>query len=307
MCGVAGYAGLSYVSQKVREDLVEALGIGIDQRGGHASGFVRVTATDIRCHRKLGEWSSARMRFIRAAAEGTTLMMHARFATTGRRDDILNAHPFPIVRNGRTVLYGAHNGMLEGTWGSATEHGRDHTVDSREFLELLADQDYEAIRNLEGYGVVTYVQPTDGIIRVVRISRDSDLVVYRLKGGGILYASTAAIAKDAADYAGLLIERELPVNRVGQVYRLVSRVEKDKLSGIEVESFWGQYASRGWDWENEGGICYTTTGQRVASEPTAPESEEPSRNDYYSMPDGMTESDQRAWREFFKKNNHLLK
>jgi predicted glutamine amidotransferase len=266
MCGVAGYVGLGHLPESQRFDLVEALGLGIDSRGGDAAGFVVVNGPPhkpiVRLARKLDEWSDARGRFVRAAASGHTVMMHARWTTSGNAKDIECAHPYPIKRRfgnvERTVLYGAHNGMLDGTEQSAKAFGRQHSVDSREFLELLADKQYVAIKELEGYGVVTYVKPGDGIIRVVRISESSDFEIVAVEGGGMVYASTNDILADALDFADLKPVRRLAVSDIGKVYRLEpQKVRYSGLSGVRVQSSWWKgYGSNSCGLDDSGYTSY---------------------------------------------------
>lgn len=257
MCGVAGYAGLGYLSSEMRYDLVEALGEGIDARGGHASGAVVIPAVDEgypRLMRRLGKWQAAKGRFIRAASAGHSVMMHARWATHGSKDDVNNAHPFAVKRTdleGKevTVLYGCHNGVLQGTYASAREHGREHTVDSREFLELLADGEYDLIRKLEGYGVVTYVKPEDRKVRVVKLSSSADFEVSRLAGGGLVWASTSLILRQALEYIGVKDSERLSVAKVGTVYMLSGKeATETKLDGITVQSGNSGYMS----WQSYG-------------------------------------------------------
>src|SRR5271166_2060654 len=110
MCGVAGFSGIGDVG--VQETLTWALGLGIDTRGGDASGFVSLAeGYGPRVGRKLGHWQSASDKFLRRASKGHTAMLHARFATSGGRT-VREAHPFEIVRGGRPVLWGVHNGCL---------------------------------------------------------------------------------------------------------------------------------------------------------------------------------------------------
>jgi hypothetical protein len=166
-------------------------------------------------------------------------MMHARYATHGAKDEVTNAHPYPSVRDGRTALVGMHNGVLGGTYATARQNGRTHTVDSREFFELLADKDYASIRGLDGYGVVTWTVPGETCVRLLRLSRDSDIVAYRLTCGAIVWASTELIADVAIGYAGLETESELSLSDIGQVYKLKpGKVVADKLRNLQVSS-WG--------------------------------------------------------------------
>lgn len=266
MCGVGGYTGLGHLSAELRYDLVEALGIGLDKRGGHAAGAVTVPEEGPpRLMRKLGTWSNARGRFVRAAAQGHSVMMHTRYATTGSKDSVENAHPFAVKRKNlegedRTVLYGCHNGMIHGTWETAKKAGREHTVDSREFFELLADAAYETIRALSGYGVVTFVRPEDRAVRVLRLTKNSDFHAVRLVGGGVVWGSTETIVKEALEYAELTVDSVLDLSNVGRVFRLSgTEATETKLDNIVLNasqtdkrtSGGSHYYSGDVDWEND--------------------------------------------------------
>lgn len=248
MCGVGGFTGLGHLSAEIRYDLVEALGSGLDTRGGHAAGAVVIPEEgQPRLMRKLGKWQDARGRFIRAAAAGHSVMMHTRYATTGKRDEVENAHPFAVKRKNqdgeeRTVLYGCHNGMIHGAWETAKKAGREFTVDSKEFFELLADEAYETIRALSGYGVVTFVKPEDRVIRVLRLTRNSDFHAVSLVGGGLVWGSTKSIVEDALKYVELQIDATLSISEVsdsniGRVYRLSgSEAKETKLDNVRLNA-----------------------------------------------------------------------
>lgn len=251
MCGVAGFAGLRHLSYQQREDLTVALGIGIDDRGGHAAGFVGYYGNQHqefpRLARKLGTWAAASDRFIRRAAAAHTLMMHSRFATTGSPADIRNAHPFPIHRDNRTVLYGCHNGMLTGTLASAKVRKRQHTVDSKELFELLADREFKAIKQLEGYGVITYCYPSSADIKLCRISKQSDIILCQLEAGGFAWASTASILAEALVFASLKPGDTVPLE-IGQVYNIsATAVTPTRKSSLIVEDGWSRYSCGPYD------------------------------------------------------------
>jgi hypothetical protein len=235
MCGLSGYIGLSS-STEDKLMLILGLGDGIDNRGGHACGYAAIAEDgDFRYARKSGTWIRSRVRFVEGAA-GHICMMHARWATCGNREDPMNAHPFAIRRGGRVVMWGAHNGMVPDAFASAKAHGREVAVDSQEIFELLADKDYEGIRSLAGYGVATWID-TDHRDRVhlCRLSSNSDICVVSVKGGGLVWASTWKILKDALAVADLEVEREFKIDEIGRVYRLsADGVRKTKLGDIKV-------------------------------------------------------------------------
>ena len=183
MCGLSGFAGIKDL--EARMVLTNHLGMGIDDRGGHAFGYVSVENGKHRLAKRIGTWERAAARFRFQAAVGEVCMMHSRYATCGSRDNVEHAHPFTIKRNGRTILYGAHNGVLQGTHTSAIKHGRKHTVDSRELLELLADNRLDEINQLDGYGVITYMRPGSSDVHVARLAKSSDFIAVSVKGGGM--------------------------------------------------------------------------------------------------------------------------
>lgn len=224
MCGLAGYVGIKNKAQRML--LASALGEGIDKRGGHAAGYVSIPSAEspagIAVGRRIGTWRGAGFAWVEAAAAGEVAMMHARWATHGHKDDLENAHPFTIVRDGRDVLVGAHNGVLGQTESSAKRHGRKHTVDSRECFELLADGLHDKIRKLSGYGVLTWVTPDSGEVNLVCLSDNSPITSCVLSdGAGLVWGSTASIVEDALRIAHLG-GKEYKEFRSGTVYRMTA-------------------------------------------------------------------------------------
>jgi len=217
MCGISGFAG--FKSERVKHDLVTSLGMGIDSRGGHAAGFVTVDRIPI-VGKKPGYWISARDRFIRRAILGHTTMMHSRYATHGAQV-IQNAHPFCIRRAGEIVLWGCHNGIIYNAEESAKAHSRPFSVDSKELFELLADQEYDKINALTGYGVITWIEARrpDRVL-VSRLSSQSDFFICETTCGGQVWGSTERIVKDALELSGLKMRHTYNLNEVGRVYQI---------------------------------------------------------------------------------------
>jgi len=243
MCGLAGYSGIA--SSLDRQRLVWELGYGIDDRGGDAAGFVTVSHTLRYCKRK-GMWSSAKNRFLKAAATGNVTMMHSRWATCGV-NDISEVHPFVIKRNGNTVLYGAHNGIIYDAWDSAKKNGREIEVDSQEIFELLADGKVDEIAELCGYGVITWIyadNPT--VVNIARMSKNSEIEVAKLKGGGMVWASTSKILREAVKNSQLEIETEYDLKDIGTVYQIengeIGMTDLPKVKLSEGGSIFGGYS-----------------------------------------------------------------
>lgn len=254
MCGIAGFTGIK--SAKTREELVDALGIGIDTRGSHAAGYVSLVGVTayplVRMAKTLGTWLASSPRFRHTASVGETCMMHTRFATCGNADNVDHAHPWAIRRGSRTVLYGCHNGVLQGTYTSAAKNERLHTVDSRELLELIADKDYAGIRALDGYGIVTWVVPSSNTVHLLRLSKQSDISCVAVVGGGIVWASTWDILHEALEYAGLEVLGEYTLPDIGTVYALYpDRVEATDVVGLTVGSVWSSWSDHGYLTDDE--------------------------------------------------------
>jgi predicted glutamine amidotransferase len=214
MCGLGGFVG---VPKDSRLALTLAIGIAIDKRGGHGSGYMtRRDDGKIVMGKTLNEWGRSSNAFIATAADGDLTMFHARFATCGKRT-VEEAHPFAIKRDSRSKLWGMHNGIIYDAKESAKKHHRKPTVDSLEVLELLADGLYEEIEALEGYGTLVWVNDdARDTVRLVRMTASADLDIVKVKEGGFVYASTLEIATRAIEFAGLHVDfhYDLPVGVV---------------------------------------------------------------------------------------------
>lgn len=219
MCGLAGYTGITGAFTRLA--LTASLGRGIDQRGGHAAGFLTGNSNGVSCQRILGEWKKAPIEFIKEAASGEMCMMHARFATCGKHK-VNEAHPFTIRRDGQVVLWGAHNGMIIDAWESADLNDRKIRVDSQEIFELMADGDLKGLRDLTGYGVITWVEAKNpGVVCMARLTEDSDFCAMTVKEGGLVWASTQEIVTGAIEKARLTPGTEFSMPDIGRVYKLL--------------------------------------------------------------------------------------
>lgn len=223
MCGISGYIG--HFDAQTRLALVAGMACGIDKRGSHGAGYVSVDSEGkVAYGRRLGYWATAKPKFFYAAASGIATIQHARFATCGKRT-VNEVHPFAIDRNGRTVLWGVHNGVLYTADESAKRHGRKpHAVDSVEALQLVADRKYDAVEDISGYGTLAWIENDNRqTVRLVKMTGSADLEIGLLtaKDGtvGYAFASTYAILKDAAELAGCTVANTYTLN-TGTVYDL---------------------------------------------------------------------------------------
>lgn len=254
------------MAKEHREDLTTALGWCIDSRGGDAVGFVTHTEKDTTQYgRRIGTFWKSPKRFLSVASDGDVCLLHSRYTTSGNKDDPQHAHPFAIKRDGKTVLFGAHNGVLYDALLSAKRHGRNYTVDSKELFELLADGDLDGIQRIHGYGVVTWTKPKEHLIYISSLSTHADIEVCDLKEGGYVYASTQNILKSAIDVAGLHIDGFYRLPDPGHVFTVCpDGISDTNITGVKVGTFqwdnrsysgYGGYAdysdSRDWNLANE--------------------------------------------------------
>lgn len=323
MCGLGGYIG---IPRRSRLPFTAVMGYGIDYRGGHASGYTVVTDSRVNVGKKLGEWSEASFKFLKSASAGHAAMHHARFATCGKRS-VVEAHPFAVKRDGKTKLWGMHNGVLSGTYASAWRHKRDHSVDSLELFELLADGLHEEIaKEISGYGTLAWIESDQrDRIKLVRMTDSADLAVAKIEQGGIVYGSTSHIVEAACEGAKLTIkgwfDRHLKPGHVCYItaegfystderVRLADRVESYYSRPSDTKKASGLYASLSDfqdDWADEEATHYFSrrAGQGAgksgvdafeddggAPDPKASEGE--------TQPNGLSPATRKALEDFLK-------
>jgi predicted glutamine amidotransferase len=223
MCGLAGYSGPT-LTHLQRNTLALYLGDGIDRRGGHAIGYAAPNATPStrpRPHRghALGTWNRCSNRFMRDVMTHTTVAMHARFATCGKRT-VDEAHPFTIDRTTHTII-GMHNGIIGNSDESAWARNRvSPTVDSHEIFECIADD--EPLSHLEGYGVIVWIDTrAPSRVNVARLGEHSDLYLVKA-GDAIVWGSTPFIVNAACSAARLPISCRYEVDEPGRRYYVES-------------------------------------------------------------------------------------
>lgn len=256
MCGVAGYSGIK--DPQARLTLACMLGYGIDKRGGHAAGYVSIDSHEsgkgFRLAKRIGTWGEANKRFLFGAAKGEVAMMHARFATHGPKENFNCAHPFAIRRNDETVLVGVHNGVIQGTMQSALTNKRPWSVDSKEVFELLADEKYDEIRALSGYGVLTWITPASGLVNVCKLSAGADFMLTHLEGGGVAWASTWMILREALKIAKMKDGNTIHLPEVGTVYQIGPEgVAKSGVTGLHTQ---GSKSSTSYSGTSSGDFWY---------------------------------------------------
>ncbi len=133
-------------------------------------------------------------------------------------------------------------------------------MDSRELFELLADGHVDQIQELDGYGVITWVEAGSQNVKLAKLSEGAEIVVAEMTTGGLVWASTWEIIYKAITAAGLRAERVFNLDEVGRVYRLgldgcfVTHETGIKLSERPTFDSWYRSAMLDdedyWDWKD---------------------------------------------------------
>jgi hypothetical protein len=151
---------------------------------------------------------------------------------------INEAHPFAIKRNDKVVLWGAHNGIIPDAWDSAISNHRYIDVDSQELFELIADENYQGIRDLSGYGVITWIEAArPDHVKIARLSANSEICLVLLESGGYAWASTWKILHAALKGANLSAKNMIELNDIGQTYEVhADQVVKSNINGLKISN-----------------------------------------------------------------------
>lgn len=205
MCGLAGFVGVK--DQALRESLIVGLGSGIESRGRDACGFVSINDKDIVSYsRAIGPWTKMKNRFIRTAASGSVAMLHSRLSTCHNGSEYKAAHPFAIKRDNKTILWGAHNGIISNAFKLGLDANKKYDVDSQAVLDMLPEWDVDKLGSVHGYGVLTWIENADhSVINVMKITKGGDLVIAKTPEG-LIYASTWPILRTALEFAEIKCE-----------------------------------------------------------------------------------------------------
>lgn len=212
MCGIAGVHFFRPhrrhgVSNKNLEDMTDALLLGIEERGGHATG--------VACMDKFGNSMVYKKdipaeKFIenrdKLPKNVQTILLHTRFKTKGAVENPLNNHP---VKYGSAIV--THNGHII----------NDDDLFEDEKLERFAEVDTEIIAALfDKYGIDKAhipLQKLDGNLAVAVLDErnpgslvlakgKSSPLTYHVSDSYIVWASEASILRDTYN---LVYNREL--------------------------------------------------------------------------------------------------
>lgn len=189
MCGIAGVHRRTKRPIPKVGRLADTLLMGIESRGRDATGCLAMLPNGkVQVQRELVPASRFRRKRIRN--EVRTVLLHTRFATVGRRDDVRNAHP--VINSGMAAT---HNGTIwnHGDLFKAFGLKRHAQVDSEIIPALVAfagwDNAAEAIDLFEGgaaFAIVSEEHPDE----VILARTESYPLTYYATPDFVVWAST---------------------------------------------------------------------------------------------------------------------
>lgn len=245
MCGIFGW---SYRPGRLppaerRAVFATVLGLLNESRGRHAWGAYTPGYEVTRGLGGIGEnMLSLRMR--------DSAMCHTRFATTGRPDDVNNAHPF-VIGN----IVGAHNGVIDNHDELNTKFNRSHAVDSMHIFDHMDSK--LPLLDLEGYGAIEFSELDDISINLGLLTASGSLAALRIDHG-VVWSSDEDHLAAACRVAGYSVKGEYELS-AGEVISVVAgrafeSPKKVRISAsvTKTPAGWGGHYSHDFeDWYNE--------------------------------------------------------
>lgn len=169
MCGIAGIHRRGDARIPKLERLADTLLCAIENRGRDATGLLAMLPDGkVHFHREVVPATRFVEKRKRLRGDVRTLLLHTRFATVGRRDDVRNAHP--VLNSGMAAV---HNGTIynHNAIFRAFNLKRHAEVDSEVIPALIAEAGWEnaaeAIDLFEGgaaFAVVDEKHPNELIL-----------------------------------------------------------------------------------------------------------------------------------------------
>ena len=267
ICGIAGF----YIPRGERVDtarLTRALHIGIDPRGGDATGAAWVDGSGATHHMTItGRARDFRSASPNAAHNARMAILHTRLATQGTEHDQLNNHP---IRSGHFL--GVHNGHIynDSELFAELPIPRNGEVDSEAAVALIryanvkGEDVWTALERLEGRAALAWFDDRDPDTLHMARGDSSPLIVAMTHENVVVFASTSGALHAALKQVGLVSTWEAEVKEgtymrfhMGRLSELKTFVPNPGLWsrwGAD-QGAWGGWSSRGaaerYEWSNE--------------------------------------------------------
>lgn len=202
MCGIAGFL-LSPGDRLDTARLTRALHVGIDPRGGDATGAAWARLDGVfEHHTVVGQASAFRSTLPNAASASRLAILHTRMATQGKRENHLNNHP---VRSGHFLA--VHNGHInnDDEIFATVPVPRLGEVDSEAAVALIryanmkGEDVWRTLERLQGRAALAWVDDRDPKTLHLARGYGSPLTVAQTANGSVFFASTEAILLTALE------------------------------------------------------------------------------------------------------------
>lgn len=233
MCGICGISA-SPTERFNARDLSSAMLLGIEERGGHATGVAWATGDTVEVD-KTNVRATVFVRNMDIPAYARTFIGHTRWATQGVPERNLNNHPIDVGR-----LVGIHNGCISNDDALFRRIGPQHRiaeVDSEAIFAWVQRSGMpvtEALPYLSGSASVAWLDKKDPtLLHLARIAY-SPLVIARTYGGSFMFASTTKCLEKSAVLADLHIEYMAPLEE--GVYLTVRNGEVETLEMFDMKN-----------------------------------------------------------------------
>lgn len=210
MCGIVGYS-LAPETRVNARALLEALLVGIESRGPHATGVAwRDHKGQVWIHKDAWRAQEFAPELDRAVNEARTVIGHTRWATKGSPEVNDNNHPLQYEG---VIL--THNGIVdnEAALYDYVEAEPLAEVDSEAIAALLArapsyfESEYtDVLPLIEGRASLAWIETVDARdqLHLARV-QGSPLVIAQTRSGAFLYASTRTAIVNAAIIASMKV------------------------------------------------------------------------------------------------------
>jgi asparagine synthetase B (glutamine-hydrolysing) len=251
MCGIAGFHSLNGKAVDKAGLLADYLLLEMEQRGRDATGFIALSPSG---EKVMDKYTVPASKFVYGRERfpaPRSILLHTRFATTGNRTAVMDAHPH---LSGSTAA--VHNGTIYNAdeLFQVFDLPRNARVDSEVIPALVEyagwDKAEDALALMEG-GAAT---------ALLDVTKPGEMILARLRSyplcwtkvnGMVVFASTAIAIRRAWHRAyGKELKTEINSMVPGEVLRLNGKITKSEIPGVfgvETERVWAQRKTRGGD------------------------------------------------------------
>jgi predicted glutamine amidotransferase len=256
MCGIAGvhFKDNAEVSDLELEKLTDALLIGIEPRGDHATG---IATMDLYGNVELEKSDTPASHFIFwrsvLSTKVRTVLLHTRWATQGSPTNLLNNHPVQYEN-----AYVVHNGHInnDDDLFKSEDYKRIAEVDSEIIAAVLNYSSLEEVEKIKGalekltggFAIAAFDERSNGRLLLAK-GESSPLVLFE-NSQMYVWASTETAIKDALEYAlNYEMKKSETTSFISGEGYVIDGEEKEKF---RFDSKYRDYSHNNWNNDSSG-------------------------------------------------------